>query len=428
MLPTVRVTINPAEYRLLKPGLDLLANRLATARLGSFPNRHPWHQIDYKASNVYLNQTYDELMAAKVIEVRAKLWELSSSRRIYVNFVDLNILALALRLLYEADKSISKKNFRDAAKELAQKLEKFRKRAKRSTISAHGRQSYDEAAARWRGFSDWARYNLLYSRLSRRKTPFLKGLWRSKRVQMAELVKVTVKERYDFDLTEWQVNRICQLVIPSLRRRRHDLTFNTVLLGSDAAKDFLIAFITKRFELKKGPNAPLTYWEQRFKNAEILGQFMRNRRQTSKTPGEPLPLSHADVSSVSGVSLADDIPAVEEVEPAPRLAITDAEIVTAVSCWFIKNVNPRFWKDVCDQARYQVIRFPSQYSRDTISKSLTDLIAETRPVTEPGQLSDDYVNPLVEWLLGWMLALRSDLMTVSNIVGAGYASATRSGT
>lgn len=39
ILPTVRITINKEEHSVLKPGLDMLANRLAMARQGSFPHR-----------------------------------------------------------------------------------------------------------------------------------------------------------------------------------------------------------------------------------------------------------------------------------------------------------------------------------------------------------------------------------------------------
>jgi hypothetical protein len=36
-LPTQRLTITPTEYRLLRPGLEVLANGLATAKLGATP-------------------------------------------------------------------------------------------------------------------------------------------------------------------------------------------------------------------------------------------------------------------------------------------------------------------------------------------------------------------------------------------------------
>jgi hypothetical protein len=73
-LPTQRLTITPAENRLLKPGLDVLANGLAGAKAGHFPHRHPWHLIDWVTSDVYRGQAYDHEMAARIIRVRGKLW------------------------------------------------------------------------------------------------------------------------------------------------------------------------------------------------------------------------------------------------------------------------------------------------------------------------------------------------------------------
>jgi hypothetical protein len=52
-LPTTRLTITVAEYRLLKQGLDVLACGLAETKLGLYPHRHPWDRIDLVASDVY---------------------------------------------------------------------------------------------------------------------------------------------------------------------------------------------------------------------------------------------------------------------------------------------------------------------------------------------------------------------------------------
>jgi hypothetical protein len=79
--PTQRLTITPAEYKLLKPGLDVLANGLADAKAGHFPHRHPWHLIDWVASDVYGSQAYDDEMAVRVTRVRRKLWDLNQSRK-----------------------------------------------------------------------------------------------------------------------------------------------------------------------------------------------------------------------------------------------------------------------------------------------------------------------------------------------------------
>ena len=87
-LPTQRLTITSTECLLLKPGLDVLANGLASAKLGAFPHRHHSHGIDYVASDVHRDQEFDAEMSTLIITVRGKLRDhakftsmCSSSRR-----------------------------------------------------------------------------------------------------------------------------------------------------------------------------------------------------------------------------------------------------------------------------------------------------------------------------------------------------------
>jgi len=75
--PTQRLTITPEEYKLLRPGLDVMANGLASAKRGMFPDRHPYHRIDYIATDIYRDRAYDDEMEARIMSLRGKLWELS---------------------------------------------------------------------------------------------------------------------------------------------------------------------------------------------------------------------------------------------------------------------------------------------------------------------------------------------------------------
>jgi hypothetical protein len=86
-----RLTITPAEYKLLKPGLDVLANGLAGAKAGHFPNRHPWHRIDYVASDVYRDREFAAEMSARIISVRGKVWDLTQSRKIHLDGFELGL-------------------------------------------------------------------------------------------------------------------------------------------------------------------------------------------------------------------------------------------------------------------------------------------------------------------------------------------------
>jgi hypothetical protein len=88
-LPAQRLTITLAEYRFLKPGLNVLAKALATAKEGHFPHRHPWHLIDNVASDVFRNQAFDDEMASRILRVRGKLWDMTQSRKVYVDAFEL---------------------------------------------------------------------------------------------------------------------------------------------------------------------------------------------------------------------------------------------------------------------------------------------------------------------------------------------------
>ena len=132
-------------------------------KLGHFPHRHPWHGIDYVASNVYRDQEFDAEMSALIISVSGKLWDLTRSRKIYIDAFELSALALAVRLsraqkLVDGTESVSSE-----IRLLQAKIEIYRRRAKRAAITKIGRVAYQSAAKRWRRFVAWLRYNTLVS-------------------------------------------------------------------------------------------------------------------------------------------------------------------------------------------------------------------------------------------------------------------------
>jgi len=138
-LPSLRLTVTPTEYLLLKPGLDVLANGLASAKLGAFPRRHHWHGIDYLVSNVYKDQEFDAEMSTLITTVRGKLWDLTRSRKIWIDVFELAALALAVRLS-RAQKLVDGSELVSSEIRLLQaKIEIYRKRAKRAATTRIGR-------------------------------------------------------------------------------------------------------------------------------------------------------------------------------------------------------------------------------------------------------------------------------------------------
>lgn len=145
---------------MLKPGLDLLATRLAAAQLGSFPFRHPWHRIDFVRSSVHRNQAFDQGMADRIIAIRRKLSDITSTRKVRLDVLEIAGVALALRI---SPKTLSPAIDFTNLTHLASKLEKYRKRAKRAAKVKHEANTVVAGMETWRGFVEWLRYNVLYA-------------------------------------------------------------------------------------------------------------------------------------------------------------------------------------------------------------------------------------------------------------------------
>ena len=69
-LPKQRITFTPAEYLLLHPGLDRLANALAGARLNIFPCTFAVDRVTKSFASRYRIREFDESMAQRIISVR----------------------------------------------------------------------------------------------------------------------------------------------------------------------------------------------------------------------------------------------------------------------------------------------------------------------------------------------------------------------
>jgi hypothetical protein len=130
-LPTQRLTITPSEYRLLKPGLEVLANGLATAKLGGFPRRHPYHNVDFMASAIYRHKAYSAEMADSVISVHRKVCGLTAARKIRFDPFELAATAFAWRLWKGHKPAGDSEVSTEEIKLLQAKIETYRKRAKR---------------------------------------------------------------------------------------------------------------------------------------------------------------------------------------------------------------------------------------------------------------------------------------------------------
>jgi hypothetical protein len=219
--PTQRLTITPEEYRLLQPGLDVMTNGLASAKIGAFPHRHPYHRIDFVATDIYRDQVYDDEMAAKIMSLREKLRELLQSRKIRLDAFQLAAVGFAWRL-WKAHRSAEPTQVKPGEIKLLQaKIEAYRKRAKRAAIMRAGKSEYEAASRRWKRFVAWSRYNLMYFKLPKRGQPLRANLWREQRQRLTEAISRVLTERSYEAPNRQEMARIVTLATTSLRRCRH---------------------------------------------------------------------------------------------------------------------------------------------------------------------------------------------------------------
>lgn len=405
--PRVRLAINRAEYELLKPGLDFIACQLANAKLGLSTRHHPLVRVDPQLANIYKRKHYSEEGDQAVMSIRAKLWDLTSSRKIRASFLELSAAALALRLLHRLPKS---KHDPIAVKALASKLEKYRKRAKRSAISQLGTEEYAAAEDRWKCFVQFVRYYLTYLHEPKRRSSCRRLTWTDQRSSLAGLIADILSDFGYVPLSEPDMKRVVRLIKEELRRGRHPITLMELLRTKDPAdRQFLFHAVAKRCELTPLPGVRYPY---------DIAASMRAEKFKNKILHRTIRPAVLPAASAEG-DIDVDNPASAETagQPSPR-PLTLAE---AVADWFRQHVDQAQWNAVCSVALTKVIYAPPSHVTVPPAASLDELISKTRPANLPGTLCyPDHVPALATWLLTWLYRCNSFHEGVIMALKSGY--------
>jgi hypothetical protein len=429
-LPTQRLTITPAEYTLLRPGLERLANGLATAKLGNFPDRHAL-RLGADNGGIYPRRRFDQDMADRIISVRRKLWEIASSRKVRLDMFELAAAAFALRILKPAaDNPIDTNSVRS----LAQKLETYRKRAKRKTVGRFGYVETCIKSSRWRWFTGWCRVNIVNPRVpfSQQQTRS-KRHWAAQRSQLGDMVRRVVEANCYAALREPQMKRVVRLLKEELRRGRHPMRLRELLQNREGSGDTLLFdLVAKKVELVPGPGAKLPLCVTQ---SEIAERFKEGRRkriqwmagQTGEFQSAP-PSANAPAPP-SATPPITFVTASQAPHKAPRTRVTHQivsapsdQTLTAAVSRFLDRVERFCWKDVVNWA----IEINSRERGLPVKTSPTEALNQVVEACEPEghdytlTLYQDHVNFYQEWLLNWLRAYRSAPSEIQQILRDGY--------
>jgi hypothetical protein len=284
ILAKTRITITPAEYRLLSPGLECLANGLASAKLGSFPHRHPYHGVDFLASAVYEKKAFDLDMAERIVSTRGALHGLKASRKVRFDSFQFAVAAMALRVARKLCQKQSGVYPATEAKVLGAKIERFRKRARREGIGQFGKVAYSGLAFQWTAFVQWVRYNLLhFAPPSRVGYPTMK-LWKQQRTQLEKMIVDSVAERFRGPLTPPQLSRMTLLAKESFRRGRESIGLRVLLESGGVGRELLFGFVEPRVVLAYLPGSVKPPWLLQTEAGEKFNAYLESKRNGTWVP------------------------------------------------------------------------------------------------------------------------------------------------
>jgi len=240
-MSTERLYFGRREVQILLPGLEALVNRFATAKLGSYPNRDPRFTIAHpEVSNV----AFDTGMYEKVLYARNALKYMVASRQRRLDCWQIAAVQVALRLV-RREKLVSDLDVQEFAR-LNQKLEKYRKRARRAAERVLGKDCYRRAAERWRLLLDWMHIHVFHFKPLRWSSPS-NVLRRVQREQTRNLAISMVNP----SIERARVIHLADLARREIRRGRHGFKLRQVLDDHARAVKFFTFFLLKRL----GPGA-----------------------------------------------------------------------------------------------------------------------------------------------------------------------------
>jgi hypothetical protein len=230
-------------------------------------------------------------------------------------------------------------------------------------------------------------------------------LWREQRLQLTELIKRVLAERFFEAPSEVEMIRIVTLAASSLRRSRHSVGLRELLRSPQEHADFLSEFVEKRVELKRLPGAPVPAWQAASDRGD---RFREYRQKASGKSAIPLYVSSDEIVPAVHEHVVTKPPEVKVSHRYThnRQPLTAEILLDAMTAWLYKEVTMKFnfTADVCEHARVQIgYGFLEQYRVKTAATSFNGLMEELRPT----EFSDDagiFISELAGWLLQCLLA------------------------
>ena len=254
ILKLTQLRLSRRDYQLLDLGWKPIATGIAEAKeFGQTRNAdyirifQPWRGVPSRFDDSLLQillQTHEKLTST---------FECSpcETHRVQLNVFQLMILQWIARVgkrqVSHGHAEATVKNYRRACKILLKKLERARKRAKRSFLTCFGLGSYRSWLGRWKAFRTWLGQRFLCLCRERR----VNGLLRVRKALVNDSLRVAKDilraEKVDAP-DDKQLRKLVRLAIRGSRRGRLPFSVIDLARGKDSARVVLSHFLTHGLE------------------------------------------------------------------------------------------------------------------------------------------------------------------------------------
>ncbi len=382
-LLTEQVWFNEDENAAVRRGLGQIVNRFAEMK---FRPEYPPHMVFPNVIDKCPERAFDPEMANRMLRLWRRLTDTREQPRSKhrLDCFDVSAAAFSVRV------GRGRKKKTETTAELERKLETYRKRCKRSILTARGDEEYRNLESRWQRFEQWLRYIVLPFRAPRRPSG-VRALYQEQSHALMTIAKTWIAERCREHVEDSKLEHVMTLLKREVRRgRQPGQTIKGVAEGSEAAKTFIFEFIRKRF------------------SPRLKYQFLSPCEQASERAEK--------------FKAAMNLP---EAEPVTLETVSPKKIADRIARLFKEHLHPDDWEAVKDQFTFMA-GITEHRPEKMQAASFEEVVERTRPEYTTRNDRCKEINFAVDWLQKLLYAINVPACTAMSYVQSGYVAALNS--
>lgn len=269
----IRVWLTAKQVRLIWPGLDCLAKNFSSYQEKGLCRNSASFRLGLIRG--YDNGDWNQELMRRILTLHDLLdKKTQSGGYVRMNFIDLRIAIFAARTSLHVTRDVAQiarkwnertkarfrfdraslRKLKEKIDEVAQSLERYRKRANRLFLREHTQSEFRRKADEWRRFLRWLRYHLAYFAEEPHQFPTPRQYYREVIDHITGIASaVLLNDGYELPVPK-DLRRVVRLYIKYGRQARlgpYDFSMLLRNRGDILARQRLLEFIEQRLPLKE---------------------------------------------------------------------------------------------------------------------------------------------------------------------------------